>query len=832
MKRFIAHIYSTPPKLILCIFSCLSILSADAYAQGLKFSGLECRIDERTSLDVFGNGTRTFHDWFEMEFMMATFPKADFGYIFRIKETEAPYRIWNLSYDGRGQGAVSVRINEEGRYSLIKEVFPREDMQDMHWTNVRIAFDLKKDSVFLSIAGHEYMAAAEDLPDRFSPEIWFGKSDHIIDVPAFALRDLTIGDRHKSYTFRFDEVDGEIARDTRKSVKARIENPIWMTDESMHWRELADMTFPTNAGAVYNHERKEFYYFDREQIRIVNTMAESVTEKTFTSPCPVELVLANCFVSDDGSELYAYELQYEDRDTTRCSIASLDLDSMEWTCRSFSQLKTPMHHHTSFWTNMGYTIFGGFGEMKYNGSFYLLDKDMKWKEIWSDGNSTIFPRYFTSGGTDEQGKHVYIFGGMGNESGEQIVGRHYYYDLHRIDTETGKAERLWDLEWKQTNMVPVRSMAIKGDYIYTLCYPEHISDSQLHLYRISILDGTYEILDDPIQITSDKILTNANLWYDDDLKKLYASVQVFDDDIRSELKLYSLSFPPVFSLEKKHSSLWWGLLLALIIAAAGYAAAALCRIRKARMQESQDEAVSGKKIFRQELKANSIYLFGDFMVLDSNGQDITLTFTKQQRQLLCLLLKYSDKDGISSRKLSNILWPDKDESKVKNSRGVAINYMRKLLKPIDGVSLVSNDAHFKLEYGDSFYCDYLDLMRLLSSDSPDKKKILDIISKGKFMAFMNDPVFDSFKEKVEDSITPILHKEIEKRCASRDYTAVTEIAEMIFNVDPLDEQALAYLIKALRKLKRNDDALVQYAKFAAEYRKVYDSEYNVPFDKI
>ncbi|MCM1177028.1 MAG: DNA-binding transcriptional activator [Bacteroides sp.] len=801
--------------------------------QGLKFSGLECRIDERTSLEVFGDRPKTFQDLFEMEFMISTFPKADFGYIFRIKESDYPNRIWNLSYDGRGKGQVAIRINEEGRFSLIKATFPREDMQDMHWTHVRIAFDMQKDSVYLDIAGHRYSAAADNLPDRLRTEICFGKSDHIIDVPAFAIRDLTIRDRHRSHTFKFDEVSGHTARDTRGTVKAKVGNPVWMTEESIHWKQLASMKFQTNAGAVYNRHRKEFYYFNRDKILIADMMAESISEIEFARPCPMDLVLASSFISEDGSTMYTYELQYEDRDSTRCSIASLDLDSMEWTCRSHCQLKSPMHHHTSFRTGEGYTVFGGFGEMKYNGKFYQLGCDMQWKEIWDNSGSTLFPRYFTSGGIDESGRYVYIFGGMGNESGEQIVGRHYYYDLHRIDTKTGKCERLWDLEWKQPNIVPVRNMTISGDYMYTLCYPEHISDSQLHLYRFSISDGTFEMLDDPIQITSDKILTNANLWYDNDLKKLYASVQVFDDDIKSELNLYSLSFPPVFPGRKSHSSAWWILTLAIALAA-GCAAGGPILLRRKRKLEMQDscEAISEKKFFRQGIRGNSIYLFGDFMVFDKEGKDITLTFTKQQRQLLCLLLKYSDKDGISSKKLSNILWPDKDENKAKNSRGVAINNMRKLLKPIDGISLISNDAHFKLEYGPGFYCDYLELMELLSADSPDKIRILEIISKGKFMTFMNEPVFDTFKEKVENSIAPILQKEIIIRYNSREYLAVTEIAEMIFNVDPLNEHALEFLIRSLRKLKRNDDALVQYATFAAEYRKVYDSEYDVPFEKI
>src|SRR5690606_32738644 len=81
--------------------------------------------------------------------------------------------------------------------------------------------------------------------------------------------------------------------------------------------------------------------------------------------------------------------------------------------------------------------------------------------------------------------------------------------------------------------------------LYTLCYPEHFSETSLRLYRFSLKDGSYEILGDSIPIRSDKITTNANLYFDKGLNNLYALVQEFEDDISSELKVYSLAFPAI-----------------------------------------------------------------------------------------------------------------------------------------------------------------------------------------------------------------------------------------------------------------------------------------------
>src|SRR5690606_33914918 len=100
--------------------------------------------------------------------------------------------------------------------------------------------------------------------------------------------------------------------------------------------------------------------------------------------------------------------------------------------------------------------------------------------------------------------------------------------------------------WNKDNVVPVRGMVIPDDScFYTLCYPEHFSDSFLKLYRFSLKDGSYEILGDSIPVHSDRITTNANLYYDAGLNSLYAIVQEFENDIISDLKVYSLAFPPI-----------------------------------------------------------------------------------------------------------------------------------------------------------------------------------------------------------------------------------------------------------------------------------------------
>lgn len=95
------------------------------------------------------------------------------------------------------------------------------------------------------------------------------------------------------------------------------------------------------------------------------------------------------------------------------------------------------------------------------------------------------------------------------------------------------------------------------------------------------------------------------------------------------------------------------------------------------------------------------------------SQHLLYVFLAYQTNILSHL-RYSDADGISSKQLSDLIWPDKPKDKVKNSRGVAINHLRKILKELDGIELVYEKGCFRFTLSSVFYCDYLRFMAIVA----------------------------------------------------------------------------------------------------------------------
>jgi DNA-binding SARP family transcriptional activator len=827
----------------LIVFSLGFVLFQSSPIGGLKFHGSEQAINQRTSYDVFGTQQVEFIDRFTIDFSLSLNPATEIGYIVRIKNRQNG-RIFNLFYDGQGSSLV-FKFNEEGKSNLVTANLNKEQLMNKQWFAMSIAFDLVDDSIKLTIDDQTFSTKNLTLADSYQPVILFGKSDHIIDVPSFAIKNLSVSGK-ETYTFPLLENEGNVVHDNEGIPYGAVINPDWLKNYAYHWKHQRSFHSEAIAGANYNPQKKEIYYYNQDSLWSYNVRSGATQITVFESKSPVDLILGTNFVDTLQNRLYTYEVYY-DTPYQGATVASLDLGNLEWRVESHQQLPTQLHHHASYIDQRKsiYTIFGGFGNMKYSKNFFSFDLHQKtWNPIEGFSGDVISPRYFSSVGYRPDSNTLYVLGGMGNESGEQSVGRNYYYDLHQVDLDTKIVTKLWEIPWENDNMVPVRGMLVDDSNLYTLCYPEHFSESFLRLYRFSLTDGSFEILGDSIPIRSDKITTNANLYFDKGLNNLYAVVQEFEDDISSDLKIYSLAFPAITKTElssfpEKKSSL-----KSLVAILVGIGALGLGLFLYKRLKPKPIPSEDGQEentFFPVSTKSangnipNSILLFGNFTVRDRKNRDITYMFSTQLKQVFCLILQHSiTEEGITSQHLSNVLWPDKPADKVKNSRGVTINNLRKTLSELDGIELVHDRGHYKIILHGEAYCDYIRCLQIIAAHQVEERRdeFAEIVSRGKFLYLSDDPLFDLFKEEAETKLEPVLALEVEKSFATDSHSTTISLTEALFNIDPLSETALVHQVKALQKLKLIEESKIAYRTFILEYKRVTGKDFHLSYSSI
>lgn len=811
------------------------------FSQGLRFHGNESLINDRTSYSVFENSSPSFSEKLVINFNLSLLPESNVGYILRLKDTNKN-TTYNLMYDNEGGDNTVFKFNEEGRNNLITILFKKEELANCQWVSISLSFDLKEDSMILSVNENETKIGGLNLQEKWKPIIYFGRSEHVVDIPSFAIKNLVIKDKQQEYLFHLNENEGELVHDSRGKVRGQVSNPVWLINNAYYWAPRASFKSKNVAGLNFNSKTQDIYFFDRDSIITFNVRTHNISSRKYANELPVKLRLGMSFMDKTDDRLYAYEV-YSEEQTTAATAAYLDLNTLMWTSETVDRLPTQLHHHNGFYDsdNQRYIVFGGFGSQHYNKEFYSYDLiEKKWNLLSFEGDK-ITPRYFSSMCYKKDENTLYIFGGMGNDSGDQTIGRRYYYDLYKVDLNKKKITKLWEIPWEGDNVVPVRSMIMLDDTcFYTLCYPEHFSSTFLKLYRFSIKDGSFDVLGDSIPIRSDKITTNANLYYNEKLNELYCTVQEFDaNDISSVARVYSLSFPPISFDElvgegknKAMTYIWLVVILAAILVGIYLFYRKKSRVKtdlnsldNSNLALQAREEIQRESFSRRD-QPNSVYLFGEFTVRDRNNKDITYMFSTKLKQTFLLILQYSIEDGISSQQLSDILWPDKTENKAKNLKGVTLNHIRKALSELDNIELIHDKGFFKIVLSEGCYCDYMRFSEITKEENIiNNKELIEILTRGKFLKNTEGEIFDSFKQEVENRSETILQMEIESRYAQQDYQTTLLLVETLFNIDSLNEEALYYQIHSLTKLKMTDQAKNKYLIFAAEYKKVMNENY-------
>ena len=260
--------------------------------------------------------------------------------------------------------------------------------------------------------------------------------------------------------------------------------------------------------------------------------------------------------------------------------------------------------------------------------------------------------------------------------------------------------------------------------------------------------------------------------------------------------------------------------------------------RKKKQTSAVEKIRSISSISIQKPEANYIQLFGDFKVLDKNGINISTQFTPKLKQLFLIILLYSqrNKNGISTKELTDILWMGHSSQSAKNSRGVTIRKLRLILESLETVQINFHIDRWAMTFSENVYCDYVECMKILKQekihDTDFNLKFYHIIQEGELFKGESYDWLDDFKGFVGNNIVDILMKFINELTLENDSELIMKLAERILETDPINEQALAFKLKILLKQNNYNMARFTYDRFCILYEELYGEKFNEKFEEL
>ena len=824
--------------IIKLLFTNLVLFPFFGSAQGIRFNSSESPIVERTSYNVFAHDQQKFIGDFSIEFDLSIIDSKIFGYILNIKDQNKPIS-YSLAYINSTEEYGELKFNLDGVKELMSVPINKQLIGSRKW--MKVVLNFKSEEITLSLNDLTFSSFENKFSNIIIPQIYFGKHGSVIDVPLMAIKNLTIKNKNKKTVFNFKESNGNNVYGTDGNIFGEVDHPNWLITESYHWKLISSRTFEKVTSVTYDENNNRFIYQNLDSLSFYDHTNNKSDFYSFKNNLKVPMRLGTSFLDPNENKLYVYELS--DVLEGNPTISSIDLNNPDyWLQNSYQKLSQQRHHHNGFfdYKTKKYLIFGGYGNQLYTNDFNTYDVVNDNWSIEEFNGDIISPRFF-SGTTKLGDQNLLIFGGQGNSTGEQSIGKTYYYDCYKVNLITKKIEKLWEINRENKKLVSSRNIVLSNDSksFYSLSYPEYISSTFLQLHKYSIKDGDYKILGDSIPMISEKIRTNANLYLNKSTNQFFCTTQEFKEDGSNKVNIYSLNGQPISSddiyasIGKRDLKILFIILTLIIMLGILYYLKFLNKVRNLRKEtfKSQVQNILKPKKHTKivEVKANSTFLFGSFKVIDNNKKDISYLFSPKIRQLFLLLLfnsKKQDINGLRSETIHSTLWPDSTPQKAKNLKNVIISQLRNILRAVNGLELIYSKGRFYMEFGDEFYCDYFDFsikMESLSNESFDfnsLNELTNLISPGKFLLSINDECFDKTKKNFEYEILKIIPNQLKQLYNSKDYTPIISLTEILFNIDTLNETAFYYRIHTLNKMDLSLKAKKQFNDYIIRYNKV------------
>lgn len=869
-------------KLLICLLSFfllakIGFVTGQEAAGGLRFYSQDQEFAKRTSFTLF-DAYKAVDDSFTLNFDFRIYDSERFGYIFRIieqstAESETPLCHF-LSHPEFSEGHNTlffIQNNKKSGKILItkndKKWIPFSLKVNCRTRTARIACN---DSVF---------TFPVDLPRKLNVNVVFGLLlRNNAEVAAFDIRNVRFKNDRKEFIWPLNEMSDNVAHEIKYGEESEVKNPNWLITQHFHWSKVYQCRADVMAGVNFDEKAQQIMLVNKDSMLLYNVLSNQAMVQKYNGQRPFDKNVHFSIINPRTDELISYDFHFLMSKGQR-AWSVYEPDKKLWTTPESLSDQEENHLHVMFWNNDTTRLirFGGYAHYKYFNDFRMYDFTRRsWEPLVLKGDE-IYPRSGGAIGKDPESLQYYLYGGLGNKDGEQVLGVQNFYDLYSLDFNNRTSKKIWELEDKSLVLVPRSQMVVEpsDSCFYLLCNQSDKQDAPLYLYKFSLNKPHYEVVSDSLPSNFYTISDNAFLFKNTRLSELYAVVRSTPGDkTQSQITIYKLNFPPVKldgsgkANKGKHPFLWIIIpltLMLILVLVSLFFVLKKARKREIRKEESireemrkevelrtegkelevvstlplSDKDVEGITITEPAIgfirpRVNAIWLIGKFTIFDRKGVNITHLCSSKIKSLFFLIfLSTLFDEGISSDELSEMLWPGMDKTRSKNNRSVTMNHLRKIFEDMDGIALVHDKRNWKISFEEPIYIDLVDLYNKRSDKLVNRMSIIGLYSLGNLLQDDKVPELDKYRGAFENEALELLNTYGQECFEKQQYGLCYEIAGIIHNnFDELNENALELKLKALTRLRNYNKARQEYDQFCQRFKLLMNMEFTVPFNKL
>ena len=841
----------------------LLLFSGGLYSQsyGLQFSSHEAIPEKRTSLNLTPGEPLCLNEDTQISFDLKFVPdlNAYFGYVIRLITTDNQ-NIDLVSVDKFGN--FNFVIGESFSYSF------KIDSSSLFgkWNHCEIRFDKNRKEVNFFLNNLLVTKGKLNFTNATCCRVFFGTSNlqrnKTIDVPPMQLKDINIVENKKGkYSFPLSETSGNTAVDIIEKKVAEIKNPLWIAPRHLYWSQVKTIETTATPSVAFDKKNEILYIVSVDTLYRYSFKKNQLSGSKLLESRQI-LPAGNQSIFDDRvNTLYNYFIDEK-------TVSTYDVVENAWKLNFSAKPKL-----TEFWQankfissfDSALYIIGGYGQLKYKNLVQRFSfRDNTWEVLQTKGDF-FMPRYLSALGVNATADTAYIIGGYGSKTGHQTVNPTYNFELMAYSVAGRSFKHLYSFKQPEKEFCFANSLIINSEenQFYGLTFPNDRFNSHLQLIRGSLSTPEYEFLGDSIPYSFHDIESFADLYYCPSSKKLVAVTLVSAVNKPTTVKIFTIDFPPnrlnvtqaVNASNKSMFSLFAILLASILLVLFIFA---LRNRRKQTLKAFRDmqfpvvptqpasqslaaeDTSSSHGLYEKRMTSSSIFLFGNFEVIDKEGNDITRQFTPLLKEIFLLILinTFKDGKGISSDKLYETIWVDKPIKDARNNFSVNIVKLKSILEKAGVTNISKETGKWRFEIlNNSITLDYQHFLKL-ADEKPfpvDKNyinELLTILNKGAFLREAQYSWLDDTKANVSDFVITAILSYTSKASLQSEPDFILKLANCIFQFDQMNEEALELKCCSLIILGRHGSAKETYLNFTKEYTKNYGQDFEKTYAEI
>lgn len=751
------------------------------------------------------------------------------------------------------------------------------------WKNMEVTLLPSQNKILLKYDGQQ---TSRIIPMNHTKNVkaLFGMGHDVgyaADVMPMSLKNVKVVSGGKTIRlWRLGKHNDETCVDEIAQKWAVAGNPVWLIDSHIQWKLVFQKKMTGLVSTAFNPKKSLFYIYTPGVVSVLDNQGKQIWQQKVKGGYKANSMSNGFMLFDDvQGSLLSYSLN-------KLTTSRFSFQTGTWDLAVSNDTLANFYNHARVYNpaDRCYYIFGGYGYFCYHNNLFRIHADNGRVEEVKYANP-IPPRFGAAMGI-ANGK-LYILGGRGNKAGKQAVESYFYNDMWCIDLKTLQAEKVWERNWTPKGLVLASTMYY--DKNLKAFYATNVIDQGGKMLRVSVADTTIVEVSKPTMSTKSYQDFDFNLYESPKDGKYYLVVDKIMVDKSHELAIFSIDAPLLPSIDISQEAgmtsdtfmviayIIIGIVVLLILlkllmtvlrkkktrksektasSSASSRSAQTVAVESEQMQgnlestnaeattaASQEEAQPVKEVkkYFDRTKA-AISLLGGFSVYDKEGENVTASFTPKLRDLLIVLILFSETKtrGISVEKITELLWSDKDDASARNNRNVSLRKLRLLLEQIGCVEVITSNGVIHVKWSKDVFCDYHQMLRLVNDynkgeyDDPDEQldKMLEILLYGPLLPTYEIDWLDDFKDSYSSVSIDLLNKLLAKESRDQHDELVILICDIIFLHDPLSEEALAEKCKVLSRQGKKGIAKRVYDRFCKEYEDSLAEPYEISFADV